>query len=320
MMNVTTDVCEALLGRRIGNGCILALLFITVCEAGNIFLLVVIKQTPTLKGFSGLLLLNNEVVHFVEHVVFLILLLLACISHDNNHSALPLTVAIHYVVVLKQTWMTLSLFLLLGISFNLYVAICKSTMYSQIITVKRGYIFIIISWVVSLTLGLSPLFGGSENDECLDLTSLWLTILHLMYGVWSLAGNAWFLHKVLKHRPPLGSRSRSTQEKLKLTKFIFILYISNALTFIALNMANSFRVSLTSRGLDYLVFAIHVVSRAYSIARPCYLLVLYRPLWETTKTLLRCRPRRPPNTVAPSIIPITAARPSQRINNSGQVD
>lgn len=262
-----------------------------LATASSIFLLVVIRKTQSLLKFSRLLLFNEQIVCLLRQICAVIVHILElCLEGFLGN----------YFAVFNQILMTASLLLLLGISLNLHLAIYNISGYRELMNQRRGIVFIICSGVLSILVGCSPFFNSDmAANGCQFFSSLWLTVLYTILGIGSAAANAWFLGMIIVRARPNGSTSRLLHQRQKLAKFIFVLSICNSVVYIVYHITYFFRLPLLASRHNYVVYVAIFLSNLYSNLRICFNLLLYRPMWETTKTILgSCRRH---TKVAPAI-------------------
>lgn len=263
----------------------------TVGAIGSIFLIVLIVQTPSLKGYSGALLGTEQVACLVEQL-----------------SSIATTVALQYpentpkavFFSLTLTAKNVSLVLLMTINCNLCLAITCKMLYNSVVNWKRIMAAVVANLCWNIPLGIYAMVytdyfvfdcdSGGIPYPAPSLATMWHPFLYLIQAVTALCINCVSLVKICR-RPvrvdvSLSTQSR-TEKKITLAKFILLLSIMYTFTYVVLYSLFYAKLHLTVVGVDIdaVILVFVNLNKIYVNLRPCFYLPLYRPLFQTLRRL-----------------------------------
>ncbi|XP_033126754.1 trace amine-associated receptor 7f-like [Anneissia japonica] len=140
---------------------------IVIGSVGNALVFLTVYSIPSLHTVSNVLLASLACSDFLLAVFGLPLAAYANVRSGVNIRDTSIKADILYIPVYVS--FPVSAWHLLFISLDRYFAISYPYKYQARATIQRTFYLIIFSWVIGITWGLVPLFGGLEIDEdCLS--------------------------------------------------------------------------------------------------------------------------------------------------------
>lgn len=131
------------------------LLFVCVIE--NPFIVYIIQRTAGLKASVRALLINECVAETVMELMLIVYII------TDKLDALDANTTKKYIVAISSGLFGVVIHSLSAISFNMHLAICHGIVFQRQVTLKRVGIFLVLTWVLNLSISLLTLVSDQSR-------------------------------------------------------------------------------------------------------------------------------------------------------------